>query len=219
MNAMRTVGDVRADVDRALRDLDKMRIADLAPLIARVEKLATGHPEIIGGAIERIRRRLPAPLMMPAVPADAYRHYGWFSTPLCSVPPPPSCVARPQPIERPIEHVSPCELAFDRRVPAGRTTITSRSQLVFRGELLVVPEECIDGDLIEILVGGRPQAFAAGGPRPLSLYCPARWAEPKLMEKAQLSMDTATVAQNVSLVVDMRKPVRFQAVIRGNGAR
>ena len=138
----------------------------------------------------------------------------------------PSSIApplhRPRVIERlPLEHVINCELAFDQYVRAAqKTTITSRPQLVFRGELLIVPtEECADGDLYEILVGQRPQMQTDGFPRPLSRYCPARWAEPELMKKAGLAMDTATVSQDVSLVVVMRKAVRFQALIRGCSAR
>ncbi len=215
--SMRTVGDVREEVDRALRDLDKARVSDLAPLIARVEKLGAGHPDIIEAAIERIRRGLPSPLMLPRASADPYR--------ASSGPVSPSSIAPhlgpPRIIERPVEYVSKCELAFDQHVPAcQKTTITSRPQLVFRGELLIVPtEECADGDLYEILVGRRPQLQTGGFPRPLSRYCPARWAEPELMKKAGLSMDTAVISQDISLVVVMRKAVRFQALLRGSGAR
>jgi hypothetical protein len=217
--SMRTVGDVRAEVDRALRGLDKVSVADLGPLIARVEKLSTGHPDILEDAIERIRRGLPSPLMLPRAthhPSNPYRGGSGPVSPSSIAP----SLRRPEVVERPLRHRSNCELAFDQYVPANRkTTITSRPQLVFRGEMLLIPtEECADGDLYEILVGQRPQIQTDGFPRPLSRYCPARWADPELMEKAGLAMDTATVAQDVSLVVIMRKAVRFQALIRGIGA-
>jgi len=226
---MRTVGDVRADVDRALHDLDKLRLADLPPLIARIEKLAEGHPEVLRDAIKRLRKQIPSSIILPearevldmGIRTLGPRGMGgiWHER-LREDPPRPRYEhAIPRVIEQPLQDVYPCELGFTKDIPAGTSEIVTQPQMLFRGELLVIPDEkCTDGDLIEIRVGGHAQAVAGPGRRPLSLYCPAKWADEALMKKATLHMDTATPGHTITLVVDVRKPMHFQAVIRGRGA-
>ena len=222
-----TAGDVKADVDRALRGLDSKPLGDLGPLVERIQKLAAFHPALMHEALERLRCRIPAALLPPARPAPEVLPYRMMEQRLSpqSLPPlldPRIDLWRFANVTMPREmcDIAPCDLAFDEEIPAGKSTLVARPQILFRGELLIIPnEECAVGDLLEIAVARRAQAQANPGPRPLALYCPARWSEPKLMDKAKLRVDTATPGMEVSLTVSVNRPMRFQAVLRGVGAR
>lgn len=222
-----TLGDVKADVDRALRGLDSKALGDLGPLIERIQKLAAAHPYVLNEALQRIRRQIPTALFPPVRPAPEVLPYRGMDRRLSPMSLPPILDPRSDPwrsasivTPREIRDVVPCDLAFDAEIPAGKSTIIARPQIIFRGELLIIPrEECTAGDLLEIAVARRAQTQAAPGARPLALYCPARWSEPKLMDKAKLHVDTATPGMEVSLTVVVDKPLHFQAVLRGVGAR
>lgn len=211
-DTMRTPGDVKADVDRALRGLDDVPLADLRHLVERIHLLAAGHHDILDEALERVRRHVPSSII-PLVRLSREFMPHREMDPSCR----PATLFAPRPLRGVFAH----DLAFDMVIPAGKSRIIATPQFAaFRGEMLIIPkEECTAGDLLEISVANRVQTQANPMlPRPLALYCPARWSKPKLMELAKLHFDTATVGMPVSLTVVVEKPMRFQAVLRGVSA-
>jgi len=111
-------------------------------------------------------------------------------------------------------------LAFQQEnVPAaGCVPIISRPQVLFRGEYLVVDPDTDQGMLVDLKVGNRSQLIN-GVPAALSIWSPRNWASLEAMrEVAAMSLDTANIAQDITLVVEMRKPGPFRAVILGHYA-
>ncbi len=99
------------------------------------------------------------------------------------------------------------------------TPVLSRSQVLFRGEYLVVDPDSADGLLLDLKIGNRYQTIN-GEPIPLSVFNPKNWGSLDAMrEAAHLKLDIANVAEDVSLVVLLNKPGPFRATLWGRSER
>lgn len=92
----------------------------------------------------------------------------------------------------------------------------SRPQIEFRPLYIVVDPRTDDGILVDFKVGNRSQDVNAM-PLPLSAFNPERWGSLEAMLTAQcFQCDTARIAQDISLTVEMRTRGPFRAVIWGD---
>ncbi len=108
---------------------------------------------------------------------------------------------------------------LQENLPAGAcVSIISRPQVLFRGEYLVVDPDTDQGLLVDLKVGNRSQLINSV-PASLSIWNPKNWASLEAMRAvAAISLDTAACAQDLTLVVEMRKPGPFRAAILGRYA-
>jgi hypothetical protein len=152
-------------------------------------------------------------------------HFGWQQHPIVLpgvLSQPGGALAyggAPRVVERPLRDMREFPLGFFQSgigVGVGTIEVISRPQIVFRGERLVIPSVAVAPffSLIDIKIGNRSQLVN-------STALPAQvFTETAI--GIRLSLDTATVAQDISLAVQNIDPVTahtFQAALIGTAAQ
>ncbi len=95
-------------------------------------------------------------------------------------------------------------------------TFSSRPQIIFRPELLTVAPECAAyGMLVDFKVGNRSQLVNAD-PIPLSVFSPTAWASIEMMRDVmgKLAFDTASIAQDITMHIDLTPPAIFDPLVQ-----
>lgn len=129
----------------------------------------------------------------------------------------------PEVISRPLRDIREFPLGFDQTAiaAAANCNVVSRPQVTFRGERLVVPNSPSGGgsnipasfNIVDLKIGNRSQLPAAA---PLSCQ-----AFTEVAVGVRLSMDTAAIAQDVTLIVQnlLGASATFQAILFGTVAQ
>jgi len=163
--------------------------------------------------------RPPHPEVLLAHPG--HPHFGWGRGPVVFAGYPGGGVAyggAPAVVERPLRDIREYPLGFFQSgigVCTGAIDVISRPQIVFRGERLVIPANTVAPffSLIDIKVGNRSQLAN-------STALPAQtFAETAV--GVRLALDTATVAQDIAVVVEniSHDNQTFMATLIGTAAQ
>jgi hypothetical protein len=201
-------------------------------MVAAKSTAAANHPAVkaaipaaaYSAAITRMNYKAPPP-PPPRPPAPPKK-----VAPPPPPPPPPGHVlihpggalaygGAPRVVERPLRDMREFPLGFFQSgigVGVGTIEVISRPQIVFRGERLVIPSTAVAPffSLIDVKIGNRSQLVN-------STALPAQ-VFTETAVGIRLSLDTATVAQDISLAVQNIDPVTahtFQAALIGTAAQ
>ena len=144
--------------------------------------------------------RSPHPEVLLAHPG--HPHFGWDRGPVVFAGYPGGGVAyggAPAVVERPLRDIREYPLGFFQSgigVCTGAIDVISRPQIVFRGERLVIPANTVAPffSLIDIKVGNRSQ-LANSTALPAQTFA-------EVAVGVRLALDTATVAQDIAVVVE-----------------
>jgi hypothetical protein len=197
------------------------------PQYAAAGQYGTGAMEIVG-QFGPPAPAPPHPMAPPGHPGHPHVHlahphhpmFGWRGGPPIFAGFPGGGVAyggAPAVVERPLRDIREYPLGFFQSgigVCTGAVDVVSRPQIVFRGERLVVPAVIgVNFSLIDVKVGNRSQLANS------TALPAATFAENAV--GVRLALDTATVAQDIALVVEniSSDNATFMAALIGTAAQ